>query len=36
VSVGPRSVSGTGVDMAAEPPWDAEQLEGQAIHPHTE
>jgi hypothetical protein len=36
VSVGPRSVSGTGVDMAAEPPWDVEQLEGQAIHPHTE
>jgi hypothetical protein len=36
VNVGPRSPSGTGVDMAAEPPWDAEQLEGQAIHPHTE
>lgn len=36
VSVGPRSASGTGVDMAAEPPWDAEQLEGQAIHAHTE
>ncbi|MGN7252877.1 hypothetical protein [Arthrobacter sp. SAFR-014] len=36
VSVGPRSASGTGVDMAAEPPWDPEQLEGQAIHPHSE
>lgn len=36
VTVGPRSPAGTGVDMAAEPPWDPEQLEGQAIHPHTE
>jgi hypothetical protein len=36
VAVGPRSTTGTGVDMAAEPPWDAEQLDGQAIHPHTE
>ncbi|MDQ0616308.1 hypothetical protein [Arthrobacter globiformis] len=36
VGVGPRSASGTGVNMATEPPWEAEQLEGQAIHPHTE
>ncbi|MFE4544990.1 hypothetical protein [Arthrobacter sp. NPDC056727] len=36
VAVGPRSAAGTGVDMAAEPPWDPEQLEGQTIHPHTE
>ena len=36
VAVGPRSAAGTGVDMAAEPPWDPEQLAVQAIHPHTE
>jgi hypothetical protein len=36
VSVGPRAASGTGVDMVAEPPWDPEQLDDQAIHPHTE
>ncbi|MET3936518.1 hypothetical protein [Arthrobacter sp. OAP107] len=36
VAVAPRSTSGTGVNMAAEPPWDAEQLEDQAIHPHAE
>lgn len=36
VAVGPRTSAGAGVDMAAEPQWDPEQLEGQAIHPHTE
>jgi hypothetical protein len=35
VAVAPRSDAGTGVDMAAEPPWDPEELESQAIHPHT-
>jgi hypothetical protein len=35
VAVAPRTDAGTGVDMAAEPPWDPEELESQAIHPHT-
>ncbi|MGN7253379.1 MULTISPECIES: hypothetical protein [unclassified Arthrobacter] len=36
VSVEPRSVSGTGVDMAVEPPWDPEQLITGPDHTHTD
>jgi hypothetical protein len=35
VTVGPRSPSGTGVDMTTEPPWDAEQFITPAEHAHT-
>jgi hypothetical protein len=34
VTVGPRSTTGTGVDMAIEPEWDPEQLESITDHPH--
>jgi hypothetical protein len=34
VAVGPRSPAGTGVDMAAEPPWDPEVIEEKAGHAH--
>jgi hypothetical protein len=34
VAVGPRSLTGTGVDMAAEAPWDPEVVEEKPGHPH--
>lgn len=34
VAVGPRSPAGTGVDMAAEPPWDPEVIEEKPGHTH--
>jgi len=34
VAVGPRSTTGTGVDMANEPPWDPEVLEEASGHAH--
>ena len=34
VAVGPRSPTGTGVDMATEPPWDPEVIEEKAGHAH--
>lgn len=34
VAVGPRSLAGTGVDMAAEPPWDPEVVEEKPGHAH--
>jgi hypothetical protein len=34
VAVGPRSPAGTGVDMAAEPPWDPEVVEEKPGHAH--
>ncbi|MET3932224.1 hypothetical protein [Arthrobacter sp. OAP107] len=34
VSVTPRSATGTGVDMASEPPWDPEQLITEPEHAH--
>jgi hypothetical protein len=34
VAVGPRSPTGTGVDMAAEPPWDPEVIEEKPGHTH--
>ncbi|TSE17398.1 hypothetical protein B1A87_017980 [Arthrobacter sp. KBS0703] len=36
IAVGPKSTSGTGVDMATEPPWDPELLVSQDDHPHTD
>jgi hypothetical protein len=36
VAVGPGSEAGTGVDMAAEPPWDPEQLITEPGHAHTD
>jgi hypothetical protein len=35
VAVGPRSPTGTGVDMANEPPWDPEVLEEASGHAHS-
>lgn len=34
VAVGPRSLTGTGVDMATEPPWDPEVFEEKPGHGH--
>lgn len=34
VAVGPRSRTGTGVDMATEPPWDPEVIEEKPGHGH--
>lgn len=34
VAVGPRSLTGTGVDMATEPPWDPEVIEEKPGHAH--
>ena len=34
VAVGPRSLAGAGVDMAAEPPWDPEVIEEKPGHQH--
>jgi hypothetical protein len=34
VAVGPRSLTGTGVDMAAEAPWDPEVVEEKPGHAH--
>jgi hypothetical protein len=33
-TVGPRSSTGEGVDMATEPAWDPEQLDAAQEHPH--